>query len=232
MEPNKFYILSAQCAKFFNPMLSLDKTEKIDLLEKVNGKCGAILDGEPVVLPVPPDGPPDIPRFQLNSKDNAYRYGISLVRSDLSFHQIDEPNSQITDVSIDLLKFEKELLNIYVQEKSWKITRLALIVDYVAELEDKTSEFIMNNFLKQKDSYSSVELSLLKKGAINGHNINRWFRIKCIERVANSLHLKVDINTFAEEKLDIGVDEMIGFYNGAIEHMTQEISSTFKGLIK
>ena len=229
MEKNKFFLLSAQCAMFFHPMVSLDKKEKISLLSEITDRCGTLLSGEPTILPIPLDAPPDIPRLQLNSKDNSYAYGISLKRSDLSFNQIGDPNKKLTGIPTDLFKNEEKILEIYKNDRKWNISRLAIIVNYLAELDNKTSDFISKKFIANSPVCNSIELSFLKKAKIDNFNINRWFRIKCVEKRENALHLMIDINTLAEERLDLSAPAMMKFYENAIPYVEKETKETFEG---
>src|SRR4030042_924065 len=180
MEKNKLFILSLQCTMFFDALIPLDKNSKIDLLTKVTGKLGTLLDGEPTLLPVPQDAPPDIPRLQLSSKDNSYAYGISLIRSDFTFNQRGEPNKGIGEVCAQLFAGEKEILKIYRELMNWGIGRLGMVANYVTELEDSASSFISSKFLVNNPRYNSIELGLLKKDELDKFHINRWLRIKNI----------------------------------------------------
>lgn len=226
MEKNKPFLLSAQCAMFFRPNISIDKNEKIELLTKIISKCGDLLDGEPTILPIPLDAPPDIPRLQISSKDNSYAYGISLKRSDFGFNEIGEPSKKIEDIRINLFKYEGELLDIYKDEKAWSISRLALVVNYVVELDDFAAKFIAQKFITEAPAYNSIELSLLKKCKMQTFDINRWIRIKPLEKKENTLHILVDVNTFAEEKLSLPSAEMKKFYEYAVLYIENELKET------
>lgn len=232
MDKNKLFVISAQCAMFFDPQISIDKDGKIDLLKNVSSKCGKLLDGEPTILPIPLEAPADIPRVQLNSKDKSYTYGISLKRSDLSFNEISNPNKTLDAVSPTLFKYEKDLLNVYQNEKHWKVSRLAFIVNYVIDLNDSVERFISKNFISKAPSYSSIELDLLKKGKINTVDINRWFRMKPAGNKKNILHLLVDVNTLAEKKLELPVNDLMRFYDSIVAYVNKEIKDMFGELFK
>jgi len=232
MEKNNLLVLSGQCAVFFNPMVSLEKNDKIDLLEKLTERCGNLLDGEPTMLPIPLGAPPDIPRLQLNSKDNSYAYGISLRRSDFLYNQVGDPEYKLTDICPDLFKYEKEILKIYKEEKNWSIARLSLLVNYIAELENDATSFISRNFLSDSPKYNSVELSLLKKDKLCNFKVNRWFRLRPLEKKDNILHLMIDLNTFAEENLNLNVEGMMNFYVEAVSYLRKEVDKTFNAILK
>lgn len=232
MEKNNLFVFSANCGVFFEGSILIDKKEKIDLLSRITDKCGNLLNGEPSMLPLPVDAPPDIPRLQLNSKDNYFAYGISPLRSDFRFNEVGEPHQKIKNVQIDLFKTERELLKIYKEDKKWNIVRLSIVVDFVAELENKVANFISEKFIKNSPSFPSIEVSFLKKEKISNINVNRWFRIKSAGNRESVLHLLADINTFAEEKQNLSVEEMITFYSATIPYIEKEIHSTFEGFLK
>lgn len=231
MNKNEFFISSALCRIYFHPIISLDKNEKLDLLTKLLKKCGELLDDEPTLLPISQDAPPNIPRLQLNSKNKSFAYGISLKNSDIQFNQIGEPSQKVTEISETLFGTVNQILSLYIREYHWKIARLALVVNYFAELNEKSSDYITSNFLCNIPASSQVELSLFKKDKIDESNVNRWFRIKSVEKSDRLLHLAVDINTLQEEKLNLNVQQMLEFFKKSIPYIEGEITGIFKGTI-
>lgn len=231
MEKNEIFISSVDCAIFFRPTISIDKKVKLALLEKITEKCGELLNGEPTLLPIPLDAPLEIPRLQLNSKDNSFFWGISMLRSDLKFDESGEPNKKISDISEKLFKYFNEILTLYTEEFDWGIGRLAFVVNYFSELNDRASDFITSNFLRDMPVFKSIELSFLKKDNIGGINVNRWLRMKCAEKNDHLLHLLFDINTHAEEKLNLNVEQMMDLFDNFILYIEKEITGTFGGTL-
>lgn len=231
MEKNEFFVSGGNCSIFFNPPISVDKKMKILLLEKITEKCGELLDGEPTLLPIPLDAPPDIPRVQLNSKDNSFAWGISLLRSDLKFSELEEPSKKNSYISGELFKYFYELLTLYTQELGWSIGRLGFVVNYFSELNDRAPDFITSRFLSNLPVFNSLELGFLKKDNIDDINLNRWLRVKCVEKNDHLLHLLFDINTVLEEKLNLNVEKMMGLFDKFIPYIEKEITGLFGGVI-
>lgn len=57
-----------------------DFGDKITLSSRLRNAAFERLDGESLILPVPANGPPDVPRVQLQSRDNELMLQISTVR--------------------------------------------------------------------------------------------------------------------------------------------------------
>ena len=58
--------LSIQTA-FFTPGLIF--SDKLSLSAQLIKESGNIFDGDPIMLPIPPEAPPEFPRMILKSKD-------------------------------------------------------------------------------------------------------------------------------------------------------------------
>jgi hypothetical protein len=60
----------------FNPGMAI--SDKIRLANNINNTLGGLFDGDPVVLPLPPDAPPELPRILLSSKDGKKKLQASI----------------------------------------------------------------------------------------------------------------------------------------------------------
>ena len=158
MEKNEFFISSVNCAIFFGHPVLIDKKLKFNLIQRVSETCGELLDGEPTILPIPLDAPMEIPRLQLNSKDDSFSWGISMLRSDLRFNDKGEPNKKIADISEILFKNLYEIIILYTQEFNLGIRRVGFVANYIAELTDRTPDYITKSFLCNLPVFNSLEL--------------------------------------------------------------------------
>lgn len=75
--PNNLHLTKLPFAIFFGAQ---DFGDKITLSTRLRDAAMGLLDGESLILPVPANGPPDLPRVQLQSRDSEYVLQLSTIR--------------------------------------------------------------------------------------------------------------------------------------------------------
>jgi len=66
-------------------LTSLDSTRMLELATAIRNAAGGLLDADPMMLPLPSDSPPEIPRLTLRSSDRQWACQMSGNRLDLVF---------------------------------------------------------------------------------------------------------------------------------------------------
>ncbi len=190
----------------FTPDFSI--TNQLKLLNIVASLVGDIFDGQPTVLPIPQDAPPDIPRIQLSSKDDKWRLSISLTRTEIAylspFQQINpEMVKRFTSLSSGFFSEYQRSIDVRVQ-------RLAIITDRIL-FQENASEFIVEKFckpeLKQQgkpfNNTRAFEVHSLKKYEWEGFKINSWVRIRSNLREKDGaafVNVTNDVNTLPQKE--------------------------------
>ena len=64
-----------------------DFGDKITLSSRLRSAVEGILDGEPMILPTPKGGPPNVPRIQLESSDKSYVLQVAPERLTLEWNR-------------------------------------------------------------------------------------------------------------------------------------------------
>lgn len=224
MEP---IIKKIQTAIFIKNFQIQNEYEKSNLLLELRGKVGGIFNGQPILIPVPNDAPPEIPRIVLNSADNLYSCNIALNRSDIFFNV-----SNCIKNDIDTL-FEKQKNNSlsifdYLKEKNAVIIRIGFVVDTDYQNSEGV-EFLKNKFSKGEKFDNPKELSFRynKETKIGNTTIamNNLMTISG-KKGSNIIQVQLDINTLAENT------DSADFSKISLEEIIDYSASRAKDLMK
>lgn len=189
----------------FSPVIAI--VDKLKTANALNDSLSGILDGDPVILPLPEDVPLEIPRIQLKSKDGHYNLSIAKSRLDFIFrYKEDEekppfPVPGLFEKFLVISQYFKE--NIHTQ-----FTRSAMVTNWIIELEKSPgAEHLLSKYIRKevplREPYE-LELHYLTRESIAGLNVNKWTRIKSARKISEPEQNKfiafhIDINTLAEE---------------------------------
>lgn len=203
------------------------------LLAQTNG-----LDGNPLVLPIPADAPPEIPRLVLNSPDGSTQLQIALSRSDFAVQR--RPGTPLTDIEA---RFQRaaETLEILLAVLDARPGRLAAIGTFFHRC-DEPSRMLAEHFCKERwtengslSNLDTFELHAHRKWELlEGLPVNSW--VRCKVGMANengvplpSVIIERDINTLAEvaNTAKFSVDEVVNFFGQASKMLTVGIESFF-----
>jgi len=207
--------------------------DKLKIANALNEVLSGILNGDPVILPIPEEAPLEIPRIQLKSKDDHYNLSIAKNRLDFIFRYKEEDEKTLFPVPGFLEKFLviyryfKE--NIYTQ-----FSRSAMVTDWIIELEKSPgAEHLLSKYIRQEVPIREpfeLELHCLTKESIAGINVNKWIRIKSARKISEPKQNKfiafhIDINTLAEEAYEFDEELLQRFLRecGKAVHETIEM---------
>jgi len=223
----------------FTPEFDISKTLKIANL--VSDLVGDRLDGEPTILPIPPNSPLVVPRIIMRSSDKLLSLSISPKRTNFEFKI---PVESIVDM-IDYRSYYSGVANFFSEfqkELNLKIQRLGYATERFNIKEDAFS-YIMQLFCNRdqttvgKPFYQTkrFEIHSLKGYEWDGFQINSWVRIKCLPikvrgNERNALLVQNDLNTLSIEEdpgANFNTNEVEKYFNNIPIHLDQILDLYF-----
>lgn len=183
-------------------------------------------DGEPTVLPLPEDAPPDIPRITFKDKNQKKIFEIAPSRVNVSLKDIDYQKDLYKS---PLVREAESLLKSYLEKIDLECLRLALNISRGIFKEYPETElvyhFCKDKFLNEPfDKPSEFQIHSLKKYKLkDSFDVNSWVRVKSVT-VNSGAHKKravafeQDINTLPELMNHISYDyqQISHFFSSAI----------------
>ena len=191
----------------------IDIRDPLDIGHRVKSATGNLLDGEPLVLPLPSDAPSGIPRVVLMSRDERYSCNISGVRLDL-FYREKSPSRKWSDLCDEYLQYLSAISQTLVTVLHTTITRLGSIAEFEVPIEGNPSLTIRRAYFREGilPGEHEIRLDVLHRQSWETIEINRWVRLRG-KQEESALRVLVDINTVPEKKYNFDVDGIESFYN-------------------
>lgn len=206
----------------------------IDLLQLRPG----MFDGEPVVLPLPADAPPEIPRIILQNKDASKKIEFAPTRVNI-FRKKTIENDKI-DVQEFILE-SAAILKDYLRITRARCGRLATVLHRFSLQEDPSKE-IASHFCKEPflrnpfNRPASFELHARKRYQfIKALEVNSWVRIKSgqvqypSEDSKPIVLVEQDINTLSEiiETRNYTGEEIFSFFSNVFNEFNEILKKYF-----
>jgi len=226
----EFFVARIQAALFGKVVLG----KKVQVTAELSNQLADLLDDEPVILPVPDDAPPDIPRIILKSKDGKYGGNINLNNVNFNYTEKGKPSKKLQGIHEEFLtnigNFTKAIIKAGVMEKA---SRLGSVTELITFTEDNPIEVIKRNFLHGEElgELSQIDLGLLTKITWDNIKINRWHRFKT--RTAEMapggapfIAFIIDINTAGDIEYDLGHEGIIAFYSRVYTYIEKNLKDT------
>jgi len=208
-----FKVQTIQVALFIKD-LNIAGYDKYALIGDLKEKVGSIFDAEPVVLPLPPNAPSDIPRVILNNKEGSYNCNIALNRVDVFKNK--PQSEEDLKVFLDDQKEKTIIVFDFLKEKHVVVNRVGFIVTSLVEIEDKTGpEYLKEAFVASGKLDDPRELRMIYNKRENDFN----HLIKMTTKQDNKLLLQIDVNTIPElmAEADFDGEKLESILNYAIE---------------
>lgn len=236
----KLLVKSLQIAVFTS---TLDLSNKIGFANQLIQDTKGLFDGDPIVLPIPSDAPPEIPRIILKNKNESYSLNVGLDRTDFFYNEREYkdnlPTKVLSDLEQDFLGKTDAIVRSIYNISSTRIIRLGFIVTFqskVSKVDGKANSFVSEQYLKPKDSLKDpydINIGVLKKIKVGKLYSNVWFRINPFRKKEDPLDnvvitVRLDINTQAEESLDLTNDEIRDYYKEASSYINKNLNSYIK----
>ena len=175
--------------------------QKLTLAAALQNSNRSRLDGEPVVLPTPPESPPDIPGFILQSRDGSTTIAVSSTRVDVTVEY--EPGT-FTNVQ-DLLEAEEGFILTLSETLAnldpvvSGISRVGVILMLSADLTSVELRDVRDRFLPPNLGLGEnrFEVGFLDRQCWPASQVNRWLHFTLAQREDGnaSLEIVLDFNT-------------------------------------
>ena len=200
---------------FFPEVIVPDKAKAaVDLNELASG----VFDGDPLILPIPDDAPPEVPRFMLLSKDSSYEFQMAKDR--LSLKVATPPNSEKPIEPADAFRLGGVLVPHLYEAFHVKPHRAGLVATWAVSPKNGTpTGYLLENYVRTGVPLGSpvqAQLHSLEKLNVGQFQTNLWTRILSGTRnraggPVDVLLYVFDVNTFGEVRYSFSPESIDGF---------------------
>ena len=233
-------MIKARDFKIFSIQLSIFTPELNFSLNKIHidlgSKHSSILDGDPVLLPLPAHAPPEIPRLIMSGTDQKIK--LEVAKSRLNLFRFRKEDIEDIDVG-GFLGEGLKIINDYIKHTSARVGRMAVVKRLFVENDNPgltlASHFSKDEWMKEPfNRPESFEVHAHKKYILpkNKQLVNSWVRCKTgrLKNIDQPIILiEQDINTLAEDldKNDFDIRFIKEFYNEVFEEHADILNKSF-----
>jgi hypothetical protein len=194
-------IISLQFALFFQDIIERPDTEFSDL----NMNLMNIFGDVPLIMPIPPELPPEVPRVTLKSENKAYICQIARSRVDLISNRISKETSNeemLKDFNAKVRGFIK-----YVLEKR-KIVRFGMICKYFHKDDDAITTIKNKYFNDNIGDVAELSIQYNKISEYQGFQLNDLVsisakKVKIAGETMKGIQIQRDINNAPVDSLSL-----------------------------
>jgi hypothetical protein len=185
-----------------------------------------------MILPVPDDAPPAIPRLRISDSDGRWACQITTNRIDFFFESRAKHGHEAALEDVVESHFELTC-NVWDQLQEHfgaKAHRIGFVSRLGATAKD-TNLLLREAFLRTDsfDASDRLEIHALHKTKIGEYAVNRWVRLRAFPPPSDEedgrLQMEVDINTLPEHAVDLSVEATNQFLESALDLLNQTRSS-------
>jgi len=214
----------------------LNLENKLKLASDIISASEKILEGDPTILPIPPDAPPEIPRIITKSKDERYTCNVSLNRIDLFFKPKGRDEQSLDIVSGEYLKLLLNLTNLLKENFKIAIPRIGIVANLLLELSESSNTYVLRKYIKESSLISETheaQIHALNKITLpNKIKANRWLKIITSRSAQDPsddkyLSISIDINSVREVPYDFDRELIRLTFNVAVDHMKNLIKQHY-----
>jgi len=219
-------INSLQVGFFLNTINLLDK---LSIAKNINTVTNNIFDGEPLILPIPENAPPEIPRIILKTKQEDLIMNVSYSRIDIIFENKQKKIihfNELKEKFNDLIK--KITISIY---KNFSATTKRLGLVTMAGYDVKNPIAIIykkfdKRFINELKDSKEIQAHIFKQEKISKFKINNWIRIIAqeVNDKRDKFNILNDLNIQEDNKEIIGLDDVILFYQKMLDYNEQNLN--------
>jgi hypothetical protein len=206
---------------------------KLGIASKINEAVDNLFDGDPTMLDLPPEAPPEIPRIQLKDSKPLYSLNFCPNRIDFFYNEPGKPEKKLSDLKDEYLKYFFRIVGLIKGGYSLVTPRIAIVIKALSEIETGANQFMQKRFLGNAPFFGAtyaLEIHSLEKKAMIGFDINRWFRIKTARSPGgqdNILFVEIDINTQPENPRDYTEEDVRDLCLGSFEFANENFRNCF-----
>ena len=192
-----FEIRSSQCVLF----CEVDLREKLSLAAALKDSNRSRFDGEPLLLPIPPDAPAELPAVILQSKDSSIALSMSATRVDVT---VNHPSGRFTSIPA-LLEEEATFLRgiadtlLSSGQVQGQISRVGVVLVMSAQADSLELGRVREQFLTPQVELGErrSEFGFLDRQQWENFRVNRWFRLATsrLEDSSGNVEVILDFNT-------------------------------------
>lgn len=214
---------------------TLDLTSKLDLATVIRDGSGALLDADPLILPVPADAPHEVPRLIQRSRDERWICQVAGNRLDIVF-QLPPGNQGSTDFQ-GIARQQAQVGSAIWQAIQTRCNasgnRIGIVSTFRGIMEE-AARTLRDRFLIPSNAPEPHELQLhaLHSMTLNDVMVNRWTR--CTAGPSRSpssdqgvIQVEIDINTLAAHPLDLTPSRITSFIEGGVNLVLSTMESLF-----
>lgn len=222
-----YYPIRLQAAVFLS---TIDFSSKFKIAAIVREQAGTRLQADPLLLPLPPDSPPEFPHIVIRDGGNGWGFQMAPGRFDL----IIERGPQLPRVELNQLTDEigQTLLAVWrglATQLRAQANRIGLVVTTVTE-EAHPQELLRQTYLNPSYGQGALEshLGILHKSKVNGLSLFHWIRLRALpanELVPARLVAEIDINTTGEQPFEVNEATIQSFLDVAQRLIVQTLST-------
>ena len=232
LEERRLRISSMQAAIFCSELLISNKEEFIyHVVQETND----FLKGEPTILPIPDDAPPEIPRIILKSKTYPYSCNFCKNRFDFFYKGQGKPDKTLEEVFPGFQKILDRLTTYVKTSLNIKVMRLGFISNFVIGLKESGNKYLLREYLHPNIFLNpyEIQINVLHKFELESFKVNLWIKLKPL-RMKNNVKddrrilVEIDINTLSEEMYDFSPDQIKRFIVFAHDHIRDKVMSSLK----
>jgi len=224
---SKFFIQNIQGVLFIE---NFAFRNKLEVASKINDAVNNLFDGDPVMLDLPPEVPPEIPRIQLKSSNAVHSLNFSPVRIDFFYNEQGKPEKTLDSLADNYLKYLFSIAGLIKVAYNLGVPRIALVLKVLGEMEAGSNLFVYKKFLGENHFFkdaSALEIHALEKTTMKDYHINRWFRMRTTGSAGNTLSIEIDVNTIPERHADFELEKIKDFYKTSLEFARQIFLTCF-----
>lgn len=198
---------------FFPPR---DIGDKIVLSGRLRDAGEGLFDGEPLILPVPPGAPADLPRIQLESRDKAYVLRISQHRLDLEWNRRGGAPSGWNVCAPPIYRVLRGVASVFVGEYA-RATRFAANPQFFHRLDGSANEYVASRVLQPDrllDRPASCKICVHDRLNFAGRDYNLWTNVSTARNQQNpvednGLIVHFDFNSAPEDARPMTAEEIL-----------------------
>lgn len=188
-------------------LATIDTSSKLNIASAVSSSAREYLNIDPVLLPFPPDSPPEFPLIIIKNDATGWNFQLSPSRFDIVFSPVEKIKTNF-EKSIELIEtVSSNIFNVLSENFGARVNRLGIVANNSSNINNAT-DYLQNKYLitKLSDGASETRLSYIHKHEISPFEVNEWIRVVAKNSPAEFI-LEIDINTKGE--LPILVDNEI-----------------------
>ena len=228
-----FSIAQLQVALF---LTTIDLTKPLKVAVAIQNASEEFFDADPLMLPIPPDAPTDIPRIRLSSSNEHWAFHVAGERLDCLYKPHADKRESPEKFEGIIGKQAQICGDIWeILQKQFSVSgkRIGVISTFVASPESPV-ETLRSKFIPASNASEPYELQLhaLHKMSLENIPINRWTRCTAAnlpleQKPRDALRLQIDINTLTEQSFDLTQVSIRAFVNNAKSLTLETVTSLF-----